>query len=177
MKKDVAKLTMCRYCKSRDRVIYYRQLLLNYACNDCYIEKRKELADNLIKKGKTRKRSLVKIAKPKKYLNEYNAVCKQILRERDYVCGGCGASNKPLDFSHTVARSQAPEHICNINNIELMCRDCHNIWEHGSIEDKASLHNFTRMLNQLKYLAYPIYVKTMVKLGFEPKDIPNNPNI
>jgi 5-methylcytosine-specific restriction endonuclease McrA len=171
----------CKICKSPEVQLQYRTAFMTYMCDECYLSERKRVLEEKKKAGKVsvklENKPLHRVAKKPDYYSEYQKVCASIVKERDYSCRGCGASNVALDFSHTVARSQAPQLICDPNNIELMCRGCHLIWENGEINNKATLHNFRDMASYMRSKAYPLYVKLMLKLGLELKDIPNDPNL
>ncbi len=60
----------------------------------------------------------------------------------EYYCRGCGHSHPGLDKSHilSVGRYKALELVKE--NIQLMCRECHKIWESGTIEEQMRLHCF-----------------------------------
>lgn len=170
----------CKICRCSDKQLLYRTAFLSYMCDECYVSERKRVCDEKKSKGSihTKKENMYlyrKAQRPKYYL-DFQKVCAEIIRSRDYVCRGCGNANIPLDFSHTVARSQYPSLVCDPNNIELMCRSCHTIWEHGNIEQQSQLNNFRDMIKYMRFNAYPLYVKLMLKLGLQPNEIPNDPN-
>ena len=88
-----------------------------------------------------------------------NAVYQQIDNDREPVCQGCGRGDKPLSHSHTISQKRCKhlgktELIWDENNIEIECfgnRDyCHDIWEHGTIEQKRNMNNFDRKLEYIK---------------------------
>lgn len=170
----------CKVCKEEGGSLAYRTFLMIYLCDNCYISERKKRLEaskkskSISVKKEDNRKSMYR--KRPKYFSDYQNVCKEIIKTREYECRGCGATNVPLDFSHTVARSQYPQLITEPDNIELMCRNCHYVWENGNIEEKAQLRNFRDMAKYMRFNAYNLYVKLMLNLGLNIKDIPNDPN-
>jgi hypothetical protein len=82
------------------------------------------------------------------------AAYKKIDVKRGELCEGCEMS-KAHEHSHTISQKRCKdlnkiELIYDPQNIELMCRNCHNIWEIGTVAEKQQLLNFKRMLEMLK---------------------------
>lgn len=57
-------------------------------------------------------------------------------------CEGCTKWFKGLDASHKIPLSQSSALASDPNNIRLLCRDCHNKWENGTMTQMAELEIF-----------------------------------
>ena len=106
---------------------------------EAILEKKKEQINKVVIK---KKKSLKTIKKPKE--SEYD-VFLEIWNEREHTCSNCKADlEKYVDqetgnpsaiiFSHIRGKGAAPELRRDKNNIELLCPDCHRIWEFGDRE-------------------------------------------
>lgn len=58
-------------------------------------------------------------------------------------CEGC-LKSKGLDNSHILSEKNYPQFRAEKENISLLCRDCHNKWENGTIQQKAQLSCFQK---------------------------------
>jgi len=65
-------------------------------------------------------------------------------------CDGCGKHFKRVDGSHKVPVSQSGKLAAVPENIRLLCRDCHNAWENGTVPELINLRCF---LEDMEYLA------------------------
>jgi len=65
-------------------------------------------------------------------------------------CGGCGKHFKRVDASHKVPVSQSCKLAAVPENIRLLCRDCHTVWENGTVMELIKLRCF---LEDMEYLA------------------------
>ena len=65
-------------------------------------------------------------------------------------CGGCGKHFKRVDASHKVRVSQSAQLAASPGNIRLLCRDCHTVWENGTVLELIKLRCF---LEDMEYLA------------------------
>lgn len=78
--------------------------------------------------------------------NKLSALKKEIeldaVQNDEYYCQGCGKSHPGLDKSHILSVGQFKHLELVKENIQLLDRDCHKIWESGSIDQQMSLHCF-----------------------------------
>lgn len=93
-------------------------------------------------------------AKGKRQAVEVAATKKQLKLEatdgQEYAqCEGCFGYFKGLDASHKIPLSQSSALASEPDNIRLFCRDCHNKWEHGTVEEMVQLDCFEE---DMKYL-------------------------
>lgn len=73
----------------------------------------------------------------------------EALQDGTYYCKGCG-SGIDCDKSHILSIKQHPELELDKENIDLLCRDCHMMWESGDIEKMVRLLCFERYLEYIK---------------------------
>ena len=64
-------------------------------------------------------------------------------------CAGCGGKFDTIDASHKVPLSQSAALAADPENISLLCRGCHNKWEHGAVGEMVRLRCF---VNDMRYL-------------------------
>jgi len=81
-------------------------------------------------------------------------VYKEIAKNRERVCSGCGQSNVPLSHSHIISRAKRPDLKKDIHNITYHCLSinrlgCHDIWEHGTEEEREMLLDYH---SNMKYI-------------------------
>lgn len=118
-------------------------------CNECgklkiIVNKKYALCDicNRKRLGNPRKMFSLKKGplgnKPRKSTGE-RAIFLSIWDERPHYCENCG---KPLGdtpkthfFSHKKSKGAFPEQRLIKDNIELLCYECHYLWDHGSHEE------------------------------------------
>ena len=62
---------------------------------------------------------------------ELTKVYAQIDEERERCCAGCGRGDLPLEHSHRIPKRRRLDLICDPDNIDLMCRECHLLVEAG----------------------------------------------
>tara|TARA_R110002020_G_C16287613_1_gene772212 strand:+ start:2022 stop:2351 length:330 start_codon:yes stop_codon:yes gene_type:complete len=73
--------------------------------------------------------------KQNKIKRELIKVYKEIYKERDFYCTGCGRYDLPLSNSHLIPRSRRSDLILEKRNITYHCLTmgerigCHDIWE------------------------------------------------
>lgn len=67
-----------------------------------------------------------------------------------YYCWSCGYSHSGLDKSHILSVGQFKHLELDKDNINLFCRDCHNIWEHGSIQEQIKSLTFEKDLEYIR---------------------------
>jgi hypothetical protein len=68
------------------------------------------------------------------------------VQSEEYYCKGCGISYLGLDKSHILSVGQFKGLELDAENIDLLCRDCHNAWESGDIQRQGELLCFERYL-------------------------------
>lgn len=67
-------------------------------------------------------------------------------------CSNCG-DNFYLTHSHILPQGQYPEHAHTIINIVFDCIQCHDIWEHGDLQQVEQMTNFKYRLSVIAKLA------------------------
>lgn len=88
----------------------------------------------------------------------------EAIQENRYFCCGCGTSYPGLDKSHILSVGQFKKYELLKPNIQLMCRNCHVLWESGEIQEKIRLHCFVEnMLFIVKYEPV-VYNKLITKI-------------
>lgn len=79
----------------------------------------------------------------------------EALQDGTYYCQGCGGArcnNTGLDKCHILSVGQYKHLELVKENITLMGRKCHEIWDSGRLEEKKQLLNYEHMLSiALKY--------------------------
>lgn len=99
---------------------------------------------------------------------------KQQAAEGEFTkCEGCGQYKKGLDASHKVPLSQSIMLADEPSNIRLLCRDCHNIWEHGTVEELINLYCFTEDMEFLFDNDRERYWKIYFRIGDYAKQNPS----
>jgi len=135
------KFGICKECE-KERLINSKQL-----CADCQYLKThgKTRFEVQIEKAKQKPAKVYQVKrKPLKKVKkqptgEYN-VFLEIWDEREHVCVNCKqdldrfvdeetGSPSPMLFSHIKSKGSRPDLRLDKNNIELLCPDCHHIYE------------------------------------------------
>ena len=119
---------ICSKC-GREKYIVNKTKCL---CDECNY---KRLHNGLTRFEIARLRQQVKPPKKKKPTGELE-LFKEIWAERPHICTKCGkplgATLKPIFFSHIKSKGAYPELRLMKTNIELVCAECHQIYEFGS---------------------------------------------
>jgi hypothetical protein len=68
------------------------------------------------------------------------------VQENQYYCCGCGKASPILDCSHILSVGQFKHLELVKENIQLMDRDCHRVWESGTISQQMNLLCFSSNL-------------------------------
>ena len=76
-------------------------------------------------------------------------VYEKMSKSEEQWCTGCGSISN-LEHSHIIPRSRRRDLVTEIRNITLHCRECHLIWEHGRLEEKKKLDDFTQNIKYIK---------------------------
>lgn len=79
---------------------------------------------------------------------EYNKVKAQIMQDRPHCCAGCGTYAGMITFSHRIPRSRRRDLIADINNIDLMCHNCHNKVETGKYNELLNGNEIVRYIEE-----------------------------
>lgn len=86
----------------------------------------------------------------------------QMAKQREHVCTGCGTRDR-LSHSHLIPRSRRKDLEADPNNITYHCLSigeivgCHDIWEHGSLEDKMRLNDFYKNMHYIQQVDFEYY--------------------
>jgi 5-methylcytosine-specific restriction endonuclease McrA len=65
-------------------------------------------------------------------------------------CGGCLQYHRRLDASHKIPISQSIARAAEPENIRLLCRSCHEVWEHWKMPALVNLHCFDEDMEYLR---------------------------
>lgn len=79
---------------------------------------------------------------------ELSKVYEEIDKGDSLYCKGCGSNE--ITHSHLIPRSKRRDLVIEKENITLHCHDCHDIWEHGLLEEKRKLHDFNNNMEYIK---------------------------
>lgn len=111
----------------------------HYLCQ----EKNRERLDSQSGIKKEKIKSIKKSSEKQKIvLLELKEVYKELAEEREHICTGCGTT-QALSHSHLIPRSRRKDLETDKKNITYHCLiSCHNIWEHGTMEEKFKLLDF-----------------------------------
>jgi len=128
---------MIMNCKCGSKYIVNKLYNLCNSCNNIRLHG---------KKFKTYNKPKLKI-KPnlKKQLKE-----EKLSENKSNKCEGCFCTNKHLDLSHIIPISLRKDLELEEKNTNLLCRDCHIIWEHKDWQEKSKLFCFESNLEYIK---------------------------
>jgi len=91
----------------------------------------------------------------------------KLLIKHNFTCQGCGRMFKNpsfLDLSHIIRRSARPDLQTNIKNCTILCRDCHQKYDSGIIEQQITLDDFDITLEVIETLDELYFNRIMEKL-------------
>jgi hypothetical protein len=88
----------------------------------------------------------------------------EAVQNNEYYCKGCGRSHVGLDKSHILSVGQYKQYELIKANIQLLCRDCHIIWESGTIEQQMKLHCFVDNLQFICTLEPLVHQKFITRI-------------
>jgi hypothetical protein len=88
----------------------------------------------------------------------------EAVQDNHYFCAGCGLSHPCLDKSHILSIGQFKALELIKENMQLMCRTCHIIWESGTIEEKMNLHCFVGNMLFIFYYDQTTFNKLLTKI-------------
>lgn len=84
-------------------------------------------------------------AKQERQISATKTKLKREALEAGHIeCQGCGGYFKGIDGSHIVPVSQSSALASDPNNITLLCRGCHNLWEYGYAHEMIELKCFVK---------------------------------
>ena len=86
-----------------------------------------------------------------------NKILHELMEEHDGKCTGCDG-RKPLDPSHLIRRSLAPNLVTCKKNIKPHCRSCHDIWDSGDVYKMVELYDFFDNMDAIKEMSREQYV-------------------
>lgn len=69
-------------------------------------------------------------------------ITTEAISKNKYYCAGCLATNQNLDRSHILSIAQRPDLAAEKENLNLLCRSCHEKWESGQINKMTKLACF-----------------------------------
>lgn len=142
------KIEECRECKATQPIVNRKYGLCN-GCNRKRLgntQKTYELKRTPIKKVSSRQRE-----KNKSIAKAY----QQMAEELPPKCTGCGTASN-LSHSHIIPRSRRSDLVDVVENITYHCLSagskigCHDIWEHGTMDEKRQLRDFDKLMTYIK---------------------------
>jgi 5-methylcytosine-specific restriction endonuclease McrA len=150
-------IDVCVSCNNKKPIVNRKY----YVCNDCnykrihgvsYIEKAVEKSKLRVKKLYRVKFKTNKQTKINKELSELKEeIERDAILNDEYFCKGCGIAKDGLDKSHIIPISKRKDLALCKENIQLLCRDCHIVWEHGSEEVKKKLLCYESNMKFIKF--------------------------
>lgn len=168
-------INICKGCKKPKFIVNKKRFL----CDDCNcirlhgksrleltIQNSKPISRSSIKiaSGTSKSNREIEIKKTLKLLKE--SIHKDNQNHNTYNCQGCGISGYTvhLDCSHILSVKQRKDLELIKDNIQLLCRNCHNDWESWEIKKMLNLHCFKSNLDYLKYNDQIRYNKLLIKI-------------
>lgn len=118
-----------------------------------------EVFDSLRSKTKRPKQVSVKQKVARSQVAE---AYEQMAKTREHICTGCGTTQR-LSHSHIIPRSRRKDLEADVRNITYHClsmgeeRGCHDIWEHGTLEEKATLNDFYDNMTYIEQIDFEYY--------------------
>ena len=140
-----AKKGKCSICGTETFIVN-----ANYKCCNRCNKKRLSKRSNPTKE----KRKLIEEKKKDVYA--------EMAATREHVCSGCGTTQR-LSHSHIIPISRRPDLATDINNIVYDCMSfgdivgCHNIYEHGTEEQKRNLFNYEERMEYIRKTEPSLY--------------------
>mgnify|MGYP003519981362 CR=1 FL=1 len=119
-------------------------------------ELKKTFSINKISNKKAERDRLMKIA------------YREIDRERDPVCEGCGRGDVALSHSHILSQANRKDLAAEKDNIKLHCLgnyySCHETWERGIPHEIVLMDDFKENLAYIEMLDKDQFIRIMIKL-------------
>jgi 5-methylcytosine-specific restriction endonuclease McrA len=88
----------------------------------------------------------------------------EAIQNNEYFCKGCGCTEH-LDCSHILSVGQFKHLELIRENIQLMCRKCHLIWESGTIEQQMNLLCFIDNVVFIYFYDKSSFNKFLTRMG------------
>lgn len=124
----------------------------------------KKSSSPILKKALIKKQTAKESSIKKKLSLLKREIELEAVQNNEYYCKGCGKSYPGLDKSHILSVGQYKHLELVKENIQLMCRKDHKIWESGNIELMIKLNCFNDNLLFIKQHDLIAYNKLLTKL-------------
>lgn len=79
-----------------------------------------------------------------------DSISNKAVKNGTYFCSGCGRGDEWLDRSHILSVKQRKDLELVEENIDLLCRSCHEKWESGNIVKMMSLNCWNRYIEYIR---------------------------
>ena len=79
-----------------------------------------------------------------------DSISNKAVQNGTYQCSGCGRGDEWLDRSHILSVKQRKDLELVEENIDLLCRSCHEKWESGNIVKMMSLNCWSRYIEYIR---------------------------
>ena len=110
------------------------------------------------------KQQTAKESAVKKQLSELKKEIRlEAIQNNEYYCCGCGQTGL-LDCSHILPVGMFKHLELVKKNIQLLCRDCHRVWESSEIDQKMRLYCFVENMLFIKEHDLTTYNKNITKI-------------
>ena len=153
------KIEVCRGCQYNKPIVNRKHGL----CDSCNRDRlHPEQGSYLTNRLQQRVALLKKVRAPKQISEKQkllNVTIKDTYRimacNRLHICTGCGTTQR-LSHSHLIPRSRRKDLEAAIDNLTYHClsigeiKGCHDIWEHGTLQQKSQLNDFTDNMQYIK---------------------------
>jgi hypothetical protein len=160
------KIEECKGC-SKDKPIVNRKHGL---CNECNTARLHPENDSFTNQRQLQRTQLMKSVKKPKQISEKQKMLnlqiketyQQMARTRIHACTGCGTTQR-LSHSHLIPRSRRKDLEADIDNLTYHClsigeiKGCHDVWEHGTLDEKMLLHDFESNMLYIKRIDFEYY--------------------
>ena len=145
----------CNGCGNHLLIVNRKYMMCN-VCNGKRLHGEGNSKQSPLKRSPLKaKKSLNKISKRQKSKNVELKEAYDLMSEtREHKCTGCG-SRYNLSHSHIIPRSRRPDLVSDSNNITYHCLTkngepgCHDIWEHGTLEEKKNLWDYEELMSYI----------------------------
>lgn len=165
----------CQECR-RERPIVNVKYHLCANCNSIrltgksLVDRNKESVLKSKEKAKAHAKPINRFSKKEAPIKEALSKLKQQIREEainknTYRCCGCGITNAQLDCSHILSVGMFKKYELVKDNIQLLCRSCHNIWQDDDIVAQMNLRCFADNLRLIRALEPLEYQKFITRLN------------
>lgn len=151
------KYDLCYYCnfqRTHNGVSYFEH---QQEKQQEYIKKQQRKAIEKLVSDPSKQRTPIKkqTSKEASVKSKLSLVKQEIrleaIQNNEYYCKGCGTANDVLDCSHILSVSMFKHLELVKENIQLLCRMCHRVWEGSYIWEKMELLCFEENLEFIKH--------------------------